>query len=919
MASFLDNPELLTRFKPYIPQVPVETESMVGMELQRRYDEGVQKIQSSIDRIAGLDIIRDVDKKYLQSKLGELGNKLKGVAGGDFSNYQLTNHVAGMAGSIGKDPNVVTAVGSTAFYRKQAEQMQNDTTSGKGNPANNFRFNKRANEWLSSQELGKAFNTNYIPPIDMWAKIKDIAKEVGVDVQDIQQMYQTDTQGNIIYEDIIDPVTKKSVGKKATWNPVMVEKVLKGKDAGKILKAFEAALTPADYQQLAIEGEYSKASYTPEMLKSDIVNGSAEQLDFTNNRIQELKIAILQETQKNDKNPEKVNSLSEQLEYFNKLSKNLISSRDKSLSLVDSDPDGVRGTLYTNNYLFNMAKTLSSQEMSTKYLVNPMFDITMRQNEFNRNTQQDRVKNWQWSKEQELEWANFGYLKDKDTKEFALKLSELSGGRGALNEPITVTSESMIKEAVENNYSAMVKDRGDIDYKITLDYYKRTNATDRLPSDTDAQFEAKMKNKIAKDSGGDIETYTAKIATKQLSDWSTSEKGSGVPAEYKGLMKRRKDLTKSIEITKMDMEEVNEQSRIIAEQQGLKVPSEEEIKKNLKEATIYLGGNVWNKGKPISLSKQDILDFAYARPGIFKGKERKERKAIAEERLKTKFGEDYPELREKLYELENLGISKGTGISTGLHPAIAKAADLINYNDYKELSKIQAQLYIDKGMIPQPTSINIERGKTPEDDFKRRMSQVIDKYTKNEIPDYDREQLQKEVLSDPNPGFKLHSDPGAGQGAPIIYTFKYTNSKTGKVKDMRIDRGDYYAQSGMEAPTNQPVSPIIRKVMKTGTTNLSGSDDPAGAWFSAEDFPNLKNYVATGDIIADKDNPNIVYMKIHLYDKEGNYLETLTFPDDRHTDQKFFIQDQNGNINRYIETMPSAVTDETIIGLKNKK
>jgi hypothetical protein len=269
MASYLDNPELLGKFNPYIPQIPTETLTAVGMELQRRYDTGVEKIQSSIDRIAGLDIIRDVDKNYLHSKLNELGTKLKTVAAGDFSNYQLTNHVAGMAGSIGKDSNIITAVGSTAFYRKQVEQMQKDNTEGKANPANNLRFNKRANEWLSSTELGKSFGTNYIPPIDVWGKIKDIAKEVGIDAQDVQQMYQTDTQGNIVYEDIIDPITKKPVGKRPTWNPVMVERVLKGKDAGKILTAFQSALTPADYQQLAIEGEYAKASYTPEMLKSE--------------------------------------------------------------------------------------------------------------------------------------------------------------------------------------------------------------------------------------------------------------------------------------------------------------------------------------------------------------------------------------------------------------------------------------------------------------------------------------------------------------------------------------------------------------------------------------------------------------------------------------------------------------------------
>ena len=69
MASWTD---AITQFNPYVSTLPVEAMVKVGMEKQRRYDEGVQKIQSKIDQVAGLDIMKDVDKNYLQSKLDEL-------------------------------------------------------------------------------------------------------------------------------------------------------------------------------------------------------------------------------------------------------------------------------------------------------------------------------------------------------------------------------------------------------------------------------------------------------------------------------------------------------------------------------------------------------------------------------------------------------------------------------------------------------------------------------------------------------------------------------------------------------------------------------------------------------------------------------------------------------------------------------
>ena len=91
MASYKDSPNL--KFSPYVQTLPVEAMAKVGTYKQQRYDQGVQKIQQSIDNIAGLDIVRPEDKQYLQSKLNQLGSQLSSVAGGDFSNFALVNSV----------------------------------------------------------------------------------------------------------------------------------------------------------------------------------------------------------------------------------------------------------------------------------------------------------------------------------------------------------------------------------------------------------------------------------------------------------------------------------------------------------------------------------------------------------------------------------------------------------------------------------------------------------------------------------------------------------------------------------------------------------------------------------------------------------------------------------------------------------
>ena len=115
MASFTDQ---ISQFNPYIQELPVEAMAQVGMAKQAQYDQGVRKVQNYVDRVAGLEIAKPQHKQYLQSKMDELGNRLKTVAAGDFSNQQLVNSVSGMTGQIIKDPIIQNAVYSTQALKK---------------------------------------------------------------------------------------------------------------------------------------------------------------------------------------------------------------------------------------------------------------------------------------------------------------------------------------------------------------------------------------------------------------------------------------------------------------------------------------------------------------------------------------------------------------------------------------------------------------------------------------------------------------------------------------------------------------------------------------------------------------------------------------------------------------------------------
>jgi hypothetical protein len=195
MASFTDNPQALGTFNPYVQQLPVEAMVKVGMQKQEQYNQGIQKIQTSIDNIAGLDIARDSDKAYLQSKVNELGNNLKFVAAGDFSDFQLVNSVNGMTGQLVKDPNVQNAVTSTTKLRAGYKKREELEKKGLTDKNNDDYYNKFVSDYLDDNKLDASFNADYVPYTNIIKKLQDALKESGESTTIAEQIFVTGSDG----------------------------------------------------------------------------------------------------------------------------------------------------------------------------------------------------------------------------------------------------------------------------------------------------------------------------------------------------------------------------------------------------------------------------------------------------------------------------------------------------------------------------------------------------------------------------------------------------------------------------------------------------------------------------------------------------------------------------------------------------
>ncbi len=422
MASYSDANVLgaLTSFSPYRQQLPIEQMREIGQIKQQQYETGVQKIQSQIENIAGMDVIKPIHKEYLQSKLNELGNNLKKVAAGDFSNFQLVNSVGGMTNQIVKDPVIQNAVLSTQRIRNQQSNLESAKKSGKSSIQNEAYFNRQLNDWLNDGNAKNSFNGEYIEYTDIDGKLRQIADKVKETDNSIEIPYIRDNSGKVIYDKQGSPII----------DGAMLSLKTKGKPAEKILANFYDSLNENDKRQLSIDSWYHYKDTTPEALHRDIINGYNDKKRLLSDKMVNLSVEL--------KNPNLSSVEKSQIQaQLTDVNKTLIdSSLDKEmnsqLEQLSSGQgiDDFKYRLYTQKYLGNLAKDLSYQSYEQAYKDNPYFQADMKRKDLQFKYFEENNRNLRFAQEQQLRYVDLSLKQQEYNKKY--KGSEFKVTSGAL-------------------------------------------------------------------------------------------------------------------------------------------------------------------------------------------------------------------------------------------------------------------------------------------------------------------------------------------------------------------------------------------------------------------------------------------------------------------------------------------------------
>lgn len=422
MASYLDN---IPTFNEYVEQRPQDDMLKVGLFKQQAYNEGVQKIQNSIDNIAGLDVVRPQDKEYLQSKLNALGGQLQSVAASDFSNFQLVNSVDGMTKQLVNDPTILNAVGSAAKYRKQLELQQDINSKGKGSQSNDLFFSKQVQSWMDGG-LDASFNAAYRPYVDYNKMAQDVVKGLAADSTQNDIYATTDANGKTVY---YDALTRRKI---------------EALTPEKIQTALKAALPPDAYQQMAIDGQFKYNGIDDQFFSQDV----NEAYNSTFMSIQE-QIEDMKAMQVASKTSEEKQAIQSQIDAMQRQAEALKAEYNSvSSSFLDGDVETAKGQLYSTNWMKDFSNSFSYQNVSETIHTNPFRQVELKIAEMNQRAAQFNAKYMQdqMQFDETMRLKKMELLNNEITAYGGVPINQ---GDGASNEDVVIAGQLAVENALQ--------------------------------------------------------------------------------------------------------------------------------------------------------------------------------------------------------------------------------------------------------------------------------------------------------------------------------------------------------------------------------------------------------------------------------------------------------------------------------------
>jgi hypothetical protein len=813
MASFTDQ---IQTFNPYVSQAPlIEAMVTVGNQKQQQYNQGVQKIQGYIDSIAGMDVVNDADKQYLQSKLNELGSNLKSVAAGDFSNQQLVNSVGGMATQVVKDPTVQNAVSSTAWYRKQLADMEKAIAEGKSSQANIKDFTDKANMWLSGTKPGAVFRDRYTPYKDVNKVAMDAIKALHPKLQSLDMPYVV-KNGKVDVKSVADAIQRLEI---------------KGIDEGQIQTAIAAAMTPDDYNQLAIDANYQFSNITPDALVGRVATDLEANKKFAREQIQYINDIL----PKYSTDPTKSGELMKRrAQYEAQLGKDgkpgtLDAQAMNDIELIKSgDTKSAKYSIYKDGFFRQFGNAFAWKEEKLTFETNPLMQVQLKKDEIaidrqreTRLTKEFQIKSAQderalalKEKENYLKQVELGLVNPNEPTELGSPTDNTQKAGQRLNDQI-----DKVAGTIDGDVAAL-KAKGLSETKITeivADYAKNGNKSNVNPAYIPT-IQSILKSKKNLD------------ALSKLKESTQLEADALVMSDPK-----TKELLAA---------ESNFAAKNFDNSQKVTIPTREGVNLKVSEADLF------------QLYKQGKVGFTDPR-GLKGGT------------MSITYGGN-------TYNVESARF--GVGTNQMVNSFTTKLKSYRNQFDkpIAGFEKQKEEKYLDllaprvSELVPTIRAVNYGKEDKLPVNIANNLSALITAASSKDIAaddDYSTEAASKMLTKDNIANTRVFVQ--SNKDGTYIVTLK-NDADPKNLQNLKLTGSQIVSNLGPQYLTQNADEALLLRLGR-GTTNVN--NDPKEAQYQSQfgDFPNINNYQVLADLEEDTKNPGQFVPTFYALKKDGTY------------------------------------------------
>ncbi len=808
MASFTDK---ISQFNPYIQELPYEEMVKVGMAKQAQYDQGVQKVQGYINNIAGMDVYNDGDKELIQSKLNELGSRLKTVAAGDFSNSQLVNSVGGMAAQLVKDPLVQNAVLNTTAFRKTLARIEKDREAGKAGKNNIDDFYRQAQPWMESTTPGAKLKASYSQYRDVNKTAMDAIKALHPNLKSIDIPFVV-KGGKIDTTKIADAMKRNKV---------------EGITEGQIETAIRAALTPEDYNQLDIDGRSTFVNVPQEKLNTLV----STQLDITKKQngaeIERLKTLLPTQVQ----DPNKTDEINKRIEFYKKQGyiigdENVEGTLDidakDNYELITKDPNQVKQSLYRQGFFQQWGNAFKWASEDFKYEDNPFKKVE------------------QWNEKMKLDWASENRQRTQGERRLAIDEEKLKIDKAELK----------IKMDEAYGTPGIAVEEGTETDNVLKSDERLLKQIDSITGDVISKRQ-QLINK----------GYTVDQINSMVTDYQKNGNKANIPATVIGTVQDILKQTKYIE----DLDNLRKATKAEAEAEVENDPSikaQVEAKKN--------SVNSFDNNNTLNLIAEDGTRINTTARALVEAWESGKLSSDYYNNvyIDTPAGKKTVKLQEGW-----LGSGKNLALKDIL-PKLNKHADVFgkfsNDLDAKKSQRFKEKLSTRVAeLVPTITAIGFGKDKTVPTMIANNLASFIKAADSKEIAadeDFDSGIAGNMLVGDNLKNTKVFlRQSGTGYQAVI-------SDMTGKEKDqvLNLDQNKAIKLFGAQYVDTQKEEALKLRAGR-GSNNINGGPTNAPLQTQYGDFPNINKYQVTAQLDEDSKYTGTFVPTIHLLKKDGSY------------------------------------------------